>query len=330
MALLRRSVKLHADVAGYQMMNTHQHEILKINGGWADEDPARGRSSADGAPGSAVADILVNADDWGRDTVTTDRSLECHRQGAISSVSAMVFMEDSERAAGIARLHRVDAGLHLNFTLAFSAQPCSSRLTGHQERLSRFLRMHGFAQVAYHPGLAGSFEYVVKAQLEEFERLYGAPPNRVDGHDHMHLCTNVIRQELLPAGVIVRRNLSFGRSEKSYLNRAFRRWRDRRLARRHWMTDFFFDLHPLEPRQRLAGILELAARFDVEMEAHPIRDDEYRFLIDGGLLRCGVKVAVSRGYMLRFGNSDRADCSPAMAGEVMRWARWNQRRAKSR
>ena len=178
--------------------------------------------------------------------------------------------------------------------------------------------MHRLAPVAYHPGLAASFEYVVQAQLEEFERLFGAPASRVDGHHHMHLCTNVIKQELLPAGVIVRRNLSFGRSEKGFLNRAVRRWQDRRLARRHRMTDFFFDLQPLEPRKRLAEILELAARFDVEMETHPIRDDEYRFLIDGELLRCGVKAAVSRGYMLRFGNSDRADCRLPWQSEVWR------------
>ena len=35
-------------------------------------------------------------------------------------VSAMVFMEDSERAASIARADAIDAGLHLNFTTAFS------------------------------------------------------------------------------------------------------------------------------------------------------------------------------------------------------------------
>ena len=47
--------------------------------------------------------------------------------------------------------------------------------------------------MVYHPGLASSFEYVVKAQLEEYERLYGAPANRVDGHHHMHLCANVVK-----------------------------------------------------------------------------------------------------------------------------------------
>ena len=49
-----------------------------------------------------VADADRQADDWGRDRETTERTLECFNQGAVSSVSAMVFMEDSERAAAIA------------------------------------------------------------------------------------------------------------------------------------------------------------------------------------------------------------------------------------
>ena len=41
------------------------------------------------------ATVIVNADDWGRDVATSDRTLDCMLHGAISSVSAMVFMEDS-------------------------------------------------------------------------------------------------------------------------------------------------------------------------------------------------------------------------------------------
>ena len=249
------------------------------------------------------AAIIVNADDWGRDSTTTDRSLECIHCGAVSSVSAMTFMEDSERAAGLARLHGVDAGLHLNLTLPYSAPHCPPRLKEHQEKLSRFLSSHRFAPVLYHPGLADSFEYIVKMQLEEYERLFGVPPGRVDGHHHVHLCANVTRQQLLPAGIIVRRNFSFGPGEKGSLNRFYRRRQDRRLAQRHRLTDFFFDLQPLEPRQRFARILELAYRFDIEVETHPIRDEEYRFLVDGELMRCLGSVAVSRGYILRFSRS---------------------------
>jgi len=46
--------------------------------------------------------LIIDADDWGRDARTTDRTFECFRNGALSSASGMVFMQDSERAANIA------------------------------------------------------------------------------------------------------------------------------------------------------------------------------------------------------------------------------------
>ena len=55
----------------------------------------------------------MNADDWGRDLQTSQMMHDCVRLGAVSSVSAMVFMADSERAAD-APEERIDAGLHLN------------------------------------------------------------------------------------------------------------------------------------------------------------------------------------------------------------------------
>src|SRR5215472_6978785 len=53
--------------------------------------------------------LIVNADDWGRDTLTTNSILECSARRAVSSVSAMVFMEDSDRAAKLAREHDIEA-----------------------------------------------------------------------------------------------------------------------------------------------------------------------------------------------------------------------------
>jgi hypothetical protein len=283
-------------------MNCDQQVTPITNDGSAGAIFAPGRSSVSDALEPAGAAVIVNADDWGRDNATTDRCLDCFLLGAVSSVSAMVFMEDSERAAHLARHHGVDAGLHLNFTLPFSAAQCPARLKQHQERLSSVLSSHRFAPVLYHPFTAASFGYVVKAQLEEYERLYGAAANRVDGHHHMHLCTNVLIQELLPDGIIVRRNLSFARGEKGFFNRFYRHQQDRRLARRHRIADFFFDLQPFEPRQRLEEIFDLSERFDIEVETHPIHDEEYRFLADGELMRCAGEGAVARGYVLRFCN----------------------------
>ncbi len=228
--------------------------------------------------------LIVNADDWGRDARTTERILDCAKRGAVSSVSAMVFMEDSERAAAMAQTGGIEAGLHLNLTTPFSAPECPVRLVERQREVARYLLRHRLAQVVPHPGLGRSFEYVVAAQLDEFRRLYGADPDRVDGHHHMHLCANVLLQGLLPPGTLVRRNFSFRPGEKNLCNRLYRRFVDGLLARRHRLVDFVFSLVPLEPAGRLQRIFSLARQFVVEVETHPVHPEEYRFL--GGEIFC--------------------------------------------
>lgn len=223
--------------------------------------------------------LVVNADDWGRDQETTDATLACLRRGTVSAVSAMVFMEDSERAAAMALEGGIDAGLHLNLTTAFSGRNVPSKLAEQQQRISAHLRRHRLAPIVFHPGLMRCFEYVVESQLEEFRRLYGSAPDRIDGHHHMHLCTNVLFAGLLPAGTTVRRNFSFRRGEKSAANRLYRKGIDSLLAMRHPTLDFLFCLPPVEPRSRLQAILELAETHTVELETHPVIPEEFRFLM---------------------------------------------------
>jgi predicted glycoside hydrolase/deacetylase ChbG (UPF0249 family) len=230
--------------------------------------------------------LIINADDWGRNRETTDRTLECCERGSVSSVSAMVFMEDSERGATLARERGIDAGLHLNFTTPFSAPVRPAALAEHQQRIARCLLRHRLAQVLFHPTLVRSFEYVVSAQVDEFRRLYGVAPQRYDGHHHMHLCANILISDLLPRGTAVRRNFSFEAGEKSFANRLYRGFVDRVLARRHRLTDFFFSLNPLGPRSRLERIFSLARRFVVELETHPCDMAEYRFLSGNEIFCC--------------------------------------------
>lgn len=221
--------------------------------------------------------LIVNADDWGRNAETTDKTLACIRHRTVSSVSAMVFMEDSERAAAIARSEGTDAGLHLNLTSPFTGR-ASARLQEHQQRITKFLWMTRFAQAIFHPGLAPSFCYAVNSQIDEFQRIYGELPERIDGHHHMHLCANVLFQKLLPAGTVVRRNFSFLPGEKHFTNRFYRELVDRSLTRRHRLSDFFFSLPPFQPPDRLKRILSLARHFLVEVETHPVNVDEFEFL----------------------------------------------------
>src|SRR5439155_534589 len=159
-------------------------------------------------PVSAAAQsglLIVNADDWGRDAQTTGCILDCVTQKAVSAVSAMVFMEDSDRAAAVALEHAIDAGLHLNFTSPFTASACPAGVVDRQRRIAAYLGRHRLAQLVFNPALVNTFEYVVAAQIDEYRRLYGADPTRLDGHHHMHLCANVLLQGLLPPGTLVRR-----------------------------------------------------------------------------------------------------------------------------
>lgn len=247
-------------------------KVLPMEAKLLNERPLTGTASGKGL-------LIVNADDWGRDDQNTDRTLDCIRRGTVSAVSAMVFMEDSQRAAAIAREQGIDTGLHLNLTTHFSERGTPGRLIEHQQRLARFLRRHRFARVLFHPGLVRSFEYVVYAQRDEYQRLYGTQPARLDGHHHMHLCTNVLLKGLLPKGGRVRRNFSFQPGEKSIGNRYYRNLVDRSLSRRHRLTDFFFSLPPLDPTSRLKRIFSLANEFEIEVETHPVHPAEYSFLM---------------------------------------------------
>ena len=261
-------------------------------------------AARNGAPVSAGR-LIVNADDWGRDPETTQRMFECVRCGAVSSVSAMVFTEDSERAAAMAREHGVDAGLHLNFTTPFLAANCPARLVEHQRSVAKYLTRNPFTRGIFNPWLVSSFEYVVAAQVEEFVRLYGAAPLRLDGHHHMHLSANVLLGGLLPPGTIVRRHFSHESREKVLRHRVFRVFTDAVLTRRYRVADFFFPLIPLEPRARLQQIFALAGRSVVEVETHPVNPEEYRFLAGGEIFRLAGNSAIANRYEIPLESAGR-------------------------
>jgi chitin disaccharide deacetylase len=247
---------------------------------------------------NTAGSLIVNADDWGRDLETTNRIFECVTAGTVSSTSAMVFMADSDRGADLARTRGVDCGLHLNFTTPFTAPDCPAPLRKHQERIVRYLKGNRLAQVVYHPGLTSSFSYVVTAQTDEFERIFGVRPRRLDGHHHMHLCANVLFGKLLPVGTTVRRNFSFRKREKSGLNRLYRAAIDHVLQKRHRLTDYFFSLPPLEPPSRIDEIFAIAHQSIVEVETHPVNPEEYKFLTGGEMLRRLGDLSIARSFTI--------------------------------
>jgi chitin disaccharide deacetylase len=248
--------------------------------------------------GTRAGRLIINADDWGRDFETTQSIKECTDRDTVSSVSAMVFMADSARAADVAKEQGIDAGLHLNLTTPFTSADCPREVASKQERIVRHLRGSRFARAIFNPLLMHEFEYVVAAQIDEYRRLYGAEPVRIDGHHHMHLCANVLFGRLLPSGTVVRRNFSFESGEKNLFNRSYRSVVDRTLARRHRLTDYFYSLPPIEPPARLEKIFSLSRKFVVEVETHPVNAEEHRFLMGEELLRLVANTRIATSFKI--------------------------------
>jgi chitin disaccharide deacetylase len=223
--------------------------------------------------------LIINADDWGRSLAETDAALECYKAGRITSVSAMVFMGDSERAAELAKENKLDVGLHLNFTDRFTGNQYASMLANHHEKIIAFLRRNKHAQLLYNPFLRKEFAYSCKTQIDEFTSLYGTLPSHIDGHHHMHLCANLLFSDMIPAGTKLRRNFSFCPGEKNILNRTYRALIDRWLTRKYHLPDYFFDLTQCIEGKKLDRVATLAKSGNVELMTHPIVNEEEEYLM---------------------------------------------------
>jgi len=235
--------------------------------------------------------LIINADDWGRSQAETDAALHCYEKQRVTSVSAMVFMADSERAADIAKAKKVDVGLHLNFSERVTGKHYTATLEDYHRRIVRYLTRTKYSQLVYNPFLQKAFAYLYEAQVEEFDRLFGKSPSHIDGHHHMHLCANLLFSDLIPAGSTMRRNFSFWPSEKGALNRAYRRLIDAWLARKYRLPDYFFDLTQSIGEKKLDRVAALATSSNVELMTHPIMPLEVDFLMSDemGLLLQSVE-----------------------------------------
>ena len=222
--------------------------------------------------------IIITADDYGKSGHATDSIFTCFSNKRITSASAMVFMEDSERAASLALKTSLEVGLHLNFTLPFSADNIPGKLREHQNRVVSYLAKHKICQVMYNPFLADSFNFLFLSQQEEFIRLYGRQPDFYNGHHHMHLCANVLAGRMIPKGGRLRRTFTFDKGEKNPFNRLYRYILDICVAARFLSTDCFFSILPIQNHERLRNIFKRADRETVEVEVHPENAEEIEFL----------------------------------------------------
>ncbi len=223
--------------------------------------------------------LIVNADDWGRSARETDLAAACFERGRITSVTAMVFMQDSVRAVEMAREAGIVVGLHLNLTQSFDGPGVSPALAARLDRIAAFLRRSRYSQLLYNPALAADFSYVYRAQLDEFHRVFCQTPSHIDGHHHKHLCMNMLMGVVIAPGARVRRNFTYIGQEKSIANRFYRARVDQWLGRRYRIADYLFSLQECIEGGTFERVVALAHSASVELMAHPANPNEYAFLM---------------------------------------------------
>jgi predicted glycoside hydrolase/deacetylase ChbG (UPF0249 family) len=160
--------------------------------------------------------LIVNADDWGGERRSTEAIHEAFDAGRVTSTTAMVYMEDSGRAAEIAKAERLPVGLHLNLTQPFTDPAAPAPVRQRQQRAAAAFRGRGrdghpgTSQVRrwlFDPRIAGAVGDALRDQLERFEALYGGPPDHFDGHNYVDTAPNVFLSRALPRGAMMRNSL---------------------------------------------------------------------------------------------------------------------------
>lgn len=123
------------------------------------------------------------ADDFALSPAVTDGILQALDQGRLTATSAMTTQNDWPRAAQKFRERAPDAdlGLHFNLTLAGPL--------GDMPRFApngAFPSMNFIAPAAFTKTLPmQEIHDELRRQLDSFEESYGAPPDYVDGHQHV-------------------------------------------------------------------------------------------------------------------------------------------------
>lgn len=235
--------------------------------------------------------LIINADDWGASSFITGRIKDFIDKGIVNTTSAMVFMEDSRNAAELAKDKGIDTGLHFNATEPFTRGNISPVLKEKHQRLINYLRKNKLSQVIYNPFLHKEFEYVFKSQYEEYARLFGKVPNRIDGHQHMHLCTNMLIGNFIPNKSRVRRTYTFAFGEKDLINRSYRIVVDQIITKRYECTNYFYSLGEVIYKkgkgqlETLKSILGLAHNNSIEIHIHPHMQADYEYCQSGQFIK---------------------------------------------
>lgn len=223
--------------------------------------------------------LIITADDYGKTRHATDSILECFSNKRVTSAAAMVFMEDSERAATLTLNKNLEVGLHLNFTEPFTSKNIPLNLNNHQNKVVSYLKKEKISRVVYNPFLKDSIAYLFRAQQDEFTRIYKRSPGFINGHHHVHLCANVLASNLITKGFRVRGTFTLNKREKNPINRLYRNILDTYVSKKFISTDSFFAIDHVINHSRLRDIFKRAENNKVEIVVHPENIKDLAFLL---------------------------------------------------
>jgi predicted glycoside hydrolase/deacetylase ChbG (UPF0249 family) len=135
--------------------------------------------------------IVLCADDFGLAPGVSNAIAELIAAGRLSATSCMSNCGDWRRAAAMLRetvaTHPADIGLHLTLTDHAPLSPARGLVSdGRLPPLSHLLPRALFRRLP-----AAAIHDELRAQLDVFEDIWGAPPDYIDGHQHVHLLPTV-------------------------------------------------------------------------------------------------------------------------------------------
>jgi predicted glycoside hydrolase/deacetylase ChbG (UPF0249 family) len=230
-----------------------------------------------------VSLLIINADDWGLDRQTTDAIHECFLAGAVTSVSAMVYMSDSARAAELAAGGGEPVGLHVNLAEAFTDPSCPEGVRDRQQRIVTYFAGPYWRRWGFGPTVFTQIERCIADQLKAFYSLYGQEPTHMDGHEHLHQSLTVMLARTIPGRMKMRPSFTFMPGEKSLPKRIARTLVNRVMQARFRSPRYFFSIRDIHPALGGAGLehkLDLANHHTVEVMTHPGVSDERAVLLD--------------------------------------------------
>jgi predicted glycoside hydrolase/deacetylase ChbG (UPF0249 family) len=228
--------------------------------------------------------LIINADDLGMNRQSTDRIIAACDRRLITSATAMVFMLDTARAAGLVSSTDIGVGLHLNFTMPFSGPCRNAKLHEHHGKLMRFFLSWRYCRYLYNPSIRKSVHYCFNVQLDEFLRVFDKQPTHIDGHHDIHLAANVVFGGVLPNGAKLRKFRDF--DNKNGIFDAFCRSRMADyLNNRFVTTDLLYSIEPLNDTSPARKICKAKSK-NVELMVHPGMKEQDAYMNTDNYLQC--------------------------------------------